>query len=121
MQKERMSDMSRVNKTQKYAALWLNSQGWSVSKISNELSLTDTQVSNVIKTSAPDEDSSKIKTVSAPVKQPSSKNLMITESAGKTRNVSIMTKEASQLNDEFKKASHNIPKREKGIFRPNQQ
>ena len=36
--------MPRTNRTQKYAALWLHSQGWDVSKISNELDLTDAQV-----------------------------------------------------------------------------
>ena len=41
--------MPRTNRTQKYAALWLHSQGWDVSKISNELDLTDTQVKRIVK------------------------------------------------------------------------
>lgn len=112
--------MARLNKTQKYAVLWLNSQGWAPTKIANELSLTDSQVENAVKSGGTSGEEPKIKTVSSPVKQQSpSKNLMITESAGKTRSVSIMTKEASQLNDEFKKNVNSVPKRQKGIFRPN--
>ena len=41
--------MPRTNRTQKYAALWLHSQGWDISKISNELDLTDTQIKRIVK------------------------------------------------------------------------
>lgn len=112
--------MARLNKIQKYAVLWLNSQGWPPTKIANELSLTDSQVTNTVRSTGASGEEPKIKTVSSPVKNQSpSKNLMITESAGKTRSVSIMTKEASQLNDDFKKTANAVPKRQKGIFRPN--
>lgn len=112
--------MAKLNKTQKYAVLWLNSQGWAATKIASELSLTDNQVANTVKSNDLSGEEPKIKTVSSPVKQQSPpKSLMITESAGKTRSVSIMTKEASQLNDEFKKNANAVPKRQKGIFRPN--
>ena len=32
MQKERLN-MGRINRTQKYAAMWLHSQGWAVMKL----------------------------------------------------------------------------------------
>lgn len=90
--------MPRVNRTQKYAALWLNSQGWELSKISNELELTDTQVKRVLREVT---DENKIKTASSVVsKNTNSKNLMITESQSGNRSVSIMTKAASEVNDE---------------------
>lgn len=110
--------MARINKIQKYAALWLNSQGWDLPRIANELSLTNSQVKNVIEspTTTPQ---AAIKTVSAPMGQSPSKNLMINESAGKTRKVSIMTKEASAMNDDLKKSSSpESRKNQKGIFRP---
>lgn len=90
--------MPRVNRTQKYAALWLNSQGWEPSKISSELDLTDSQIKRIIKEVA---DENKIKTASSVVsKNTNSKNLMITESQSGQRSVSIMTKAASEVNDE---------------------
>lgn len=110
--------MARINKVQKYAALWLNSQGWDLTKIANELSLTNSQVKNVVEnpevTAA-----AAIKTVSSSMGTSPSKNLMINESPGK-RSVSIMTKEASELNDDLKKKS-SAPvssKIQQGIFRP---
>jgi hypothetical protein len=112
--------MARINKMQKYAALWLNSQGWDLTKIANELSLTNSQVKNVVEnpevTAA-----AAIKTVSSPMGQSPSKNLMINESPGK-RSVSIMTKEASALNDELKKKSSSpvSSKIQQGIFRPSE-
>jgi hypothetical protein len=110
--------MARINKIQKYAALWLNSQGWELTKIANELSITDSQVKNVVD-SPSTTPQAPIKTVSSPMGKSPSKNLMINESAGKTRKVSIMTKEASAMNDDLKKSSPpEGRKNQKGIFRP---
>jgi hypothetical protein len=110
--------MARINKIQKYAALWLNSQGWDSPKIANELSLTDSQVKNVVDSPSTTPQAS-IKTVSSPMGKSPSKNLMINESAGGTRKVSIMTKEASAMNDDLKKsAPPEGRKNQKGIFRP---
>jgi plasmid maintenance system antidote protein VapI len=110
--------MARINKVQKYAALWLSSQGWDLTKIANELSLTNSQVKNVVEnpevTAA-----AAIKTVSSSMGTSPSKNLMINESPGK-RSVSIMTKEASELNDVLKKKTTPpvSSKIQQGIFRP---
>lgn len=97
--------MSRINQTQIYAVLWLHSQDWEIAKIAAELTLTDIQVKNAIKkygTTA-----GGIRTKSSVVsKNPNSKNLMITESQSGKHNVAIMTKAASEMNDESKK-QHN--------------
>jgi len=108
--------MPRVNRTQKYAALWLNSQGWDVSKISNELELTDTQINKIIKEV---KDESKIKTSSSVVsKNVNSKNLMITESQSGKHKVAIMTKQASEVNDENSKKNNTKRQINKNIFKP---
>jgi len=111
--------MSRINKTQTYAALWLNSRGWAISKIANELDLTEKQIQNTINKVAEKSNKSAIKTVSEPVTKSSSKNLMINETANKSKNVSIMTKEASMLNDELKKKTYTPVRNNTGIYRPN--
>jgi hypothetical protein len=115
--------MSRINKTQKYAVLWLHSQGWSKEQIVNELALTDSQIKNIIKPiTATNTSNSKIETGSSVVaKLPNSKNLMITESQGGSHKVSIMTKAASEINDENRKQllSRPIKDLSKFIHKPN--
>lgn len=97
--------MSRINKTQKYAILWLNYQNRDVSSISKELNLTEEQIHRVIKPVM----KNNIPTASSVVsKSVNSKNLMITESQAGKYKVSIMTKAASEVNDNEKKK--NIPK-----------
>lgn len=114
--------MSRINRTQIYAALWLNSQGWTATKIANELELTDKQIQNAIEKFNQQKGAESIKTVSAPVAQSPSKNLMIRETANKKTHVAIMTKESSMINDELKKKNSNAPIRNNtGIYRPNGQ
>ena len=110
--------MSRINRTQTYAALWLHSQGWALTKIANELDLTEKQIENTIKKSQ-EPPASTIKTVSEPLGKSPSKNLMINESVNRKNNVMIMTKEASMLNDENKKQNP-PPYRSKDniIFKP---
>jgi hypothetical protein len=109
--------MARINKTQTYAILWLNSQFHDSSYIEKELGITNKQVETVLNKVKDTEPTNSVKTSSSPVGQSKSKNLMITESASRTRSVAIMTKEASELNDALKKNSQ--PKKsENGIFRP---
>jgi hypothetical protein len=111
--------MAKINKTQTYAVLWLSQQGTDVSGIANELSLTEKQVQNIIDKSKPvDNSTNSIPTTSGPVGKIKSKDLMITESASKTRSVAIMTQQASALNDELKKKSSSKPDSQQGIFRP---
>ena len=97
--------MSRINQTQIYAALWLHSQNWEISKIASELKITDAQVKNALKKYEATVEG--IKTKSSVVsKNPNSKNLMITESQSGKHNVAIMTKAASEMNDEAKKQNN---------------
>lgn len=114
--------MSRINKVQTYAALWLDFQGWSTSKIANELDLTEKQIHSIIKKSKNQnqEKDSAIRTVSSPVAQSPSKNLMIRETANKKKTVTIMTKESSMINDENKKQNQPpLIRNNTGIYRPN--
>ena len=109
--------MPRTNRTQKYAALWLHRQGWNVSKIASELDLTDSQIKRIVKEV---QSENKIKTASSVVsKDASSKNLMITESQSGTHKVAVMTKAASEANDEQAKKYMDIKKiKEDSIYRP---
>jgi hypothetical protein len=109
--------MARINKTQTYAILWLNSQSYDSAYIEKELNVTNKQIETVLNKVKNTEPTNNIKTSSSPVGQSRSKNLMITESASRTRSVAIMTKEASELNDALKKNSQPT-KSENGIFRP---
>lgn len=115
--------MSRLSKTQNYAILWLNSQGLEALKIADELKLTEKQVLSVLEKGIDKKvsENSSVKTAKSPVNS-RSKNLMITQTAGKkTKNVAIMTQEASQINDELKKNYNSSSSRYKEniIYRPN--
>lgn len=108
--------MSRIRKSEKYAVLWLSSQGIGADDIAQELDLKITQVKNVIKNNggSPDSDSSNVT-----MSKPSSKNLMITESQSGKHKVAIMTKAASEMNDDMAKkhrATNN--KDNPNIYRP---
>lgn len=96
-----------ADNTTKYAILYLNSTGTAPAKIAKELGVSAKVVKEILKNNQipKEEPTSKIKTTSAPV---NSKNLMIRETAVKgTKSVAIMTKAASEVNDDFKKQ---IPK-----------
>jgi hypothetical protein len=117
--------MAKITKIQNYAILWLNYQGIESIKIADELKLTEKQVLSVLEKGIDSKVSkdSTIKTVKSSVNKSRSKDLMITQTSAKgTKNVAIMTQEASQLNDDLKKintstsssrAKNNI------IYRPN--
>lgn len=115
--------MAKLSKTNTYAIQWLNSQGKNVEEIATELSLTEKQVSSVVeKTTKSGAELSNIKTAKSPSASGRSMNLMIRETAGKkTNSVSIMTGEASMINDQFKNQSTNQQRKtDKYIFRPKQ-
>lgn len=110
--------MARINKMQKYAILWLSSQGLDTEAIVAETKLGKTQIANTITEYANKTSEKGLQTKTSPVNGSRSKNLMITESSNKTRSVAIMTKEASQLNDDLKKNTNSSSKIQKGIYRP---
>lgn len=110
----------KITKELSYAINWLITQNYSAEKIAEELKLTVKQVERYI------EKNTSIKQVELPIKSskalPKSKELMIRHTRDKKiNNVSIMTREASSVNDEFKKRVANLPaKNLEHIFRPNE-
>lgn len=116
--RKRARIMARINKIQKYAVLWLNSQGMDIDAIVAETKLGKTQITNTLLEQENKVSQKGLQTKTSPVNGSRSKNLMITETSNKTRNVSIMTKEASQLNDDLKKNINSSSKIQKGIYRP---
>lgn len=102
-----------------YAVYHLSDAGSTPTKISKELGLKVQEVKDILE-SRMSEKKNKIKTTSAPV---NSKSLMITETSVKgTKSVSIMTKAASEVNDDFKKRLKNdvVSRTSKNaIYRPN--
>jgi len=111
--------MAKLNKIQKYAVLWLHHQSKTTKEISDELELSEKQISGI--TSKSIENTGTVPTTKSSMSSSRSKNLMITETAGKkTRSVAIMTKEASMINDEYKNKSFPQQKNtDKYIYRPN--
>lgn len=108
--RKRDNVMNKTNKINRYAVLWLNSQSIKIEDISKETGLSIKQVSSIIDKHSNSQISpdTKIETGSSKVsaKKPSKmKDLMITESVGRRQNVTIMTKSASEIADEDKKAT----------------
>ncbi len=103
--------MKKLNKNQEYAVLWLRQQNKNAAEIAEELDISLDRVEAAIRQN------------SEPVKatKSKSKDLMITKTSNKqTKNVAIMTGEASALNDELKKNFKGNTKDNKDyIFRPN--
>jgi DNA-binding transcriptional MerR regulator len=84
----------------KYAILYLVSQQIEEKDIAKELGLKLKDIKKYMPKPS-QESSNNIRTTSS---KTNSKDLMIMETSGKrTKNVSIMTKSASEINDEFKK------------------
>lgn len=112
--------MNKLDKTQKYAIQWLNSQKYSTLEIANELEINEKSVVSFLEKNEKINDDNKIKTTSSSAGKVKNKNLMITESAAKkNRGVTIMTPDASMSNDHFKqKSSTKNTKNQSAIFNP---
>jgi hypothetical protein len=91
--------MARLSKANKYAILWLKSQNKSNEDIQKELDVTMKQIESVdpIQTQESQSENSNARKTS--------KDFMIHETANRINSVAIMTKEASSMNDDFKKAN----------------
>lgn len=111
--------MSRLTKNNTYAILWLNHSGMTPEDIVKELDVTIKQVNGVLEKHNSTNTTNSIKTTQQSVGT-NNKNLMITETINKkSKNVAIMTQQASAANDELrKKASNNSTKNNPSIFRP---
>lgn len=108
-----MSDPSTT-----YAVYHLVDTGLEPKEIAKKLSITTKIVKDIIK-SRPEIKNETIKTTSGKV---TSQDLMIRETSVKgTKSVAIMTKAASEVNDEFKKQLNNTISRtaKNSIYRPN--
>lgn len=91
----------RLNKSQKYAIQWMVYKKNEISQIVKELKIPTDIVTKFIEKNCKNNDNNSIQTKSSRVK---AKDLMISKTAEKgTNNVAIMTKEASELADDFKK------------------
>lgn len=109
----------RINKQTSYAINWLLSQNKTPKEISEELDITEKQIinymekHNITKANTLATKSSKVKS--------KSKDLMIRHTSHKkVNNVAIMTKEASEVNDEMKKKLTSGSNRNADcIFKPN--
>jgi hypothetical protein len=92
----------RLNKSQKYAIQWMLSQGQEIPQIVKELKIQTDVVSKFVEKYCSTLKKDVIKTTSGPLK---TKDLMIRQTASKGNNtVAVMTKEASQTSDAFKKS-----------------
>lgn len=102
----------RLNKTQKYAINWMVSQKMEVKEIVKELKLQIGAVERYIDKNL--EEQAKIQQKSEETQDViTSKDLMIRHTSNKNNNtVSIMTKEASEMNDEKKKKTSRASSRE---------
>lgn len=110
--------MSKLNKTQKYAILWLNYQEYDNDKISHELDLTLNQITNFLEKNQTVTNKTNIKTTSSVVGN-KKQNLMIMETAAKKNNsVAIMTREASQNADTIKQNKLPARNTQKNIYKP---
>ena len=91
--------MARITKPQTYAALWLRDQGKTNEEIAEELSITIKQVAGVMS-----KYTQKAQPKQEVVISRTSKDFMIRKTSANGNNtVAIMTKEASEMNDETKK------------------
>jgi hypothetical protein len=116
--------MNKMTKIHRYAIYWLNSQNRSSIEIANEIKLSEKQVIAVLETHTPTKDTQFAHEPTEMVENKiSSKDLMISRTSAKgTKSVSIMTKEASELNDAMKKKAVTDTQKsdaQRGIFRPN--
>lgn len=111
--------MKKLNKTQQYAILYLLSQNKSIPEIISELKIPENLITKFMEKNTQTNPKKDLKVKSSKVR---SKDLMInTTSVKGNKSVSIMTREASQINDEFKKQIGPVESRitKNAIYRPN--
>jgi hypothetical protein len=76
---ERLSKMTRINKTQQYAIQWLDSNRYDHKKISKELNIPEVSVTNFLEKNRVFNTKTNIKTSSSAAGTIKDKNLVITE------------------------------------------
>jgi len=115
--------MSKLTKSNEYAIQWLHQQGTSVEDIAADLELPLTQIKRYVKTKLPPVEPKVETQAESPPEVPqvkkTSKDFMITKTSAKGNNsVAIMTKEASEMNDEARRKYTANKNNKTGIFRP---
>lgn len=109
----------KITKPVGYAISWLTHSGKTPIEIADELKLTEKQVTSFLEKHYKNNDN-KLATKSEPVKKKSSKDLMIRHTRDKKINsVSIMTREASEVNDSMRPSLNKSVKNQDCIFNPN--
>lgn len=100
--------MAKLSKSSIYAIKYLFTQGLNAEQISQEINLSIDNINAIIESEGLVQQS------------PSAKDLMINKTAVKrTNSVSIMTQEASMMNDHNRtKYSQNTPSKPEHIFKP---
>lgn len=109
-----MTKTQEKNRTQ-FAVLYLHNEGKTPQNISKTLGIELEKIEEIV---GETKKQNSIKTTTSKV---NSKDLMITATAGKgTKNVAIMTKAASEVNDAYKKETKNTQSRtsQNAIFKP---
>lgn len=111
--------MSKLTKSDEYAIQLLHQRGTSVEDISADLELPLTQVKRYVKTKLPPVEPKVEVQAEVPTVKKTSKDFMITKTSAKGNNsVAIMTKEASEMNDEARRKFSANNSNKPGIFRP---
>ena len=91
----------RLNRSQQYAIQWMLSKGDDVTQIVKELKIPKDVVNKFVEKHYQPNEENSVKTTSSKI---TAKDLMIRQTSAKgNKPVAIMTKEASQTSDEFKK------------------
>ena len=107
------------NLLKRYAVLWLRSQGAEAVAISEELGIPKSSVTRIIKLYSKASEQDK-PTETQTVRRKTSKDFMINKTAGKgSAGVTIMTKEASEINDASKKSNSSRPDTSSYIYKLN--
>lgn len=90
--------MAKLSKANQYAIMWLSSQGNTIENIAEELNLSTEKIQPYIVTNVASDQN-----IAATKSLKTSKDFMIRHSQNNVNSVSIMTQQASMLNDESKK------------------
>ena len=111
---------SRLTKTQGYAILWMLEQGKTDTDIIQELKISEASFKRFVEKNKPTNKEATIKTATSST-QNKAKDLMISKTSEKNSSgVSIMTKESSEVADEYRKKLRSEPKDTSDhIFKPN--
>lgn len=108
----------KLSKSSTYAINWLHSIGKSPSEIAEELKIKGDDVVKYLEKYSPSTHD-QLATKASPVSKKSSADLMIRHTRDKKiNNVAIMTKEASELNDDLKKKINSNSRERDCIFKP---